>query len=138
MRTGMIIASTRSGTGITSPKTTVRVLPGGLSRSRARPRLGRHPPGSGRNAGRIPPCRDRLGAKAAVRAGGGAVTADVEGVVGRGMHRQEALRRGGRLEPLQLALPSANRDVRALGPVFCRLALMWTAAPKPRSRSAAA
>ena len=56
-----------------------------------------------------------------MRAGGGKVAADVEGVAGRGVHRQELLRRGGRLEPLQLAFPSADRDVRALGPVVLPL-----------------
>lgn len=83
--------------------------------------MGRAPPGSGRNAGRISPCRERLCTKAAVGIGGGEVTAEVERVVGRGMHRQEPLRRGGRLEPLQLALTSTNGDVRALGPVVLLL-----------------
>jgi len=83
----------------------------GLSRCRFWPRLGWHPPGSGRDASRIPPCRERLGSEEPVRAGGGEVAADVEGVVGRGVHRQEPLRRGGRFEPLQLALAPPDWNV---------------------------
>jgi hypothetical protein len=73
--------------------------------------------GSGRDARRITPCRKRRGSKATVRAGGGEVTTDVECVVCCCVHRQEALRRGRRFEPLQLAFPSSDRHVRTLGSV---------------------
>jgi len=75
--------------------------------------MGRHPQGSGRDASRIPPCRKCLGAKAAVRAGGGEVTAEAEGVVGRGVHRQEPLRRS-RAPRKAVNVTSPWRVLRAL------------------------
>ncbi len=39
-----------------------------------------------------------------------------EGVVCRGVDGEKVLRRPGRLEPLQITLPSSNRLMRVLGP----------------------
>src|SRR5918997_1038828 len=63
------------------------------------------------------PLRHGLRAADPKRAAGDQVALDVEGVVGGGVHGDEALGGAGRLEALHLPLPSAERLVRGFGPV---------------------
>jgi len=48
------------------------------------------------------------------------------------MDRQAPLRQGGRFEPLQLALASVNRDMRAFGPVAVPLGSQVRDTAEPR------
>jgi hypothetical protein len=51
----------------------------------------------------------------------------VEGVVGRGMHVEEALGRSSRFEPLHFAFSPPHRLVRVLGAIVCPEPLFMTA-----------
>jgi hypothetical protein len=69
-------------------------------------------------------------------AGGGQMTADIEGVVTGRVAGKETLHGAGRSKTLDLSLSSSDRHVRASARLFNRLPRWWMP-ERPRSRSAA-
>jgi hypothetical protein len=94
-----------------------QILPWALSRE-----LGRHAEALSlwhlsRRSGRGIPIGPGLGPEGAQGAAGNQMALEVEGVVGGGMHRDEALGGSRRFEPLHLTFSSAEWLVGNLGPV---------------------
>src|SRR5215216_1320165 len=97
-------------------------LKSGLSRCPLRAQRRPDRPVLGGSTRGLSPRGKCLGSEEAVGGGAGEVTGNGEDVVGSSVHREEALRRVRRLEPLHLSLASADRDMGAFGAVVKVLA----------------